>query len=111
MNLWSEARILADSPQPNSEGARRRVGIRVFGVTLWLDETVRHSEPPHRFVYEVHGSALIRGHRGTIELTPVDSGTHVTWCVRFESPVPGLAFVLAAILRPSLERSLERDQQ
>jgi polyketide cyclase/dehydrase/lipid transport protein len=110
MNEWSEARVEPIAPgaggRDDAPGARRRVTVRAFGLRAPLVETVVAAEPPRRFVYQVTQARALREHRGEIELTDGAAGCALLWTVRFRAALPGLAPLLAAILRPRLERSL-----
>jgi len=101
MNQWSEAKITSTS------GDTRTVAVRSFGLTSRLAEEIVELDPPRRFVYRVVRHAAIRDHRGVLELTPTEAGTRLVWTVRFRGVLPGLEHVLAAILEPSLSRSLD----
>lgn len=102
MNRWSEAKI-AMAPGADT----REVTVRSFGLTSRLREEILDRDPPSRFVYRVVRHPTIRDHLGVQELTPEGDATRLVWTVRFRGVVPGLSAVLAAILEPSLGRSLD----
>jgi uncharacterized protein YndB with AHSA1/START domain len=81
-------------PAPNGVGA-----IRVLrSVGPPLREEVLTYEEPTRFSYRLLSGAPLRDHVGTVELTPQEGGTKVTYAVRAMPTVPvGGAVVIAAI--------------
>ena len=111
MNRWSLARVEAVAPgehgRQDAVGARRRVTVRVYGLSSRLEERILVAEPPHRFVYCVVSGAGIRDHRGVQTLVAQGSSTRFTWEVTFRAVVPGLATILASLLRPRLEASAD----
>ncbi len=71
-------------PEPNGAGA-----IRVLGaVGPPLREEVLTYEAPTRFSYTLLSGLPVRDHVGTVELTPADSGTRMTYAVRTIPTVP-----------------------
>lgn len=88
-------------------GAVRRLGV---GPLVSLERITEH-QPPHRLSYVVDSPAPYRGYRSTVELTPVDGGTRITWRSTFEPVVPGtghvLRWFLGAVVR-SFARNLAR---
>lgn len=108
MNRWSLAavRLLApgDGGVPEGVGAVRQVVVSLpGGRTAKLIESVEESEPPRRFVYRVVDVPLVRAHRGVITL----DGHDLTWKVDFALANDALTALVAASLRPQLEKSLE----
>jgi uncharacterized protein YndB with AHSA1/START domain len=112
MNRWSIARIEAVAPgedgRHDAAGARRRVTVRVLGLSSRLEERIVAAEPPCRFVYRVVAGGGLRDHRGVQTLVAEGpSSARLTWEVTFRAAVPGLAAVLASVLRPRLEASVD----
>jgi uncharacterized protein YndB with AHSA1/START domain len=71
-------------PAPNGAGA-----IRVLGaVGPPLREEVLTYEEPSRFSYTLLSGLPVRNHVGTVELTPKDGGTEMTYAVRTMPTVP-----------------------
>jgi uncharacterized protein YndB with AHSA1/START domain len=71
-------------PPPNGVGA-----VRIFrSIGPALREEVLTYEPPHRYSYTVLSGLPVRDHAGTVELTPRDGGTRVTYAVRAIPTVP-----------------------
>jgi uncharacterized protein YndB with AHSA1/START domain len=71
-------------PAPNGAGA-----IRVLGaVGPPLREEVLTYEEPTRFSYKLLSGLPVRDHVGTVELTPNDGGTKMTYAVRTMPTVP-----------------------
>ena len=107
INLWSEAKVTALGSGDNVAGARRRVVVRACGLSLVLEEESVEVIRPARFAYRVLSGGGLRHHSGVIVLTPNRAGTDVVWEVTFESVVPGVAPILAVVLRRQLGRSLD----
>lgn len=81
-------------PAPNGVGAIRALHL----VGPPLREEVLTFEPPRRFSYRLLSGAPVRDHVGTVELTPGDVGTTVTYAVRTTPTVPiGGAAVVAVV--------------
>jgi uncharacterized protein YndB with AHSA1/START domain len=71
-------------PEPNGAGA-----IRVLGaVGPPLREEVLTYEAPMRFSYTLLSGLPVRDHVGTVELTPSNGGTRMTYAVRTMPTVP-----------------------
>ena len=71
-------------PAPNGPGA-----IRVLSaVGPPLREEVLTYEAPTRFSYTLLSGLPVRDHVGTVELTPQDGGTKMTYAVRTMPTVP-----------------------
>ena len=107
MNLWSDAKVIALGNGDDVAGARRRVVVRAFGLSVVLEEESVEVTRPARFAYRVLSGGALRHHSGVIVLTPNGAGTDVVWEVTFESVVPGLTPILAVLLRRQLGRSLD----
>jgi uncharacterized protein YndB with AHSA1/START domain len=81
-------------PPPNGAGAIR--AIQSLGPPL--REEVLTYEPPRRFSYRVLSGVPVRDHVGSVELTPHEDGTRITYAVRTMPTVPlGGAAVVAAV--------------
>jgi uncharacterized protein YndB with AHSA1/START domain len=107
MNRWSEAQVIALGSGGDVTGARRRVVVRAFGVSWALEEEIVEAIRPARFAYRVRSGGGLRHHAAVIVLTPNRTGTDVVWEVTFESVIPGVDPILAAVLRRQLGRSLD----
>jgi uncharacterized protein YndB with AHSA1/START domain len=78
-------------PAPNGAGA-----IRVLSaVGPPLREEVLTYESPTRFSYTLLSGLPVRDHVGTVELTPQDGGTKMTYAVR---TIPTVPLVGAAVV-------------
>ena len=88
-------------------GAVRRLGV---GPLVSLERVTEH-QAPHRLSYVVDSPAPYRDYRSTVELTPADGGTRITWRSTFEPVVPGtghlLRWFLGGVVR-SFARNLAR---
>lgn len=79
-------------PAPNGVGA-----IRVLTVAgPPIREEVLAYERPRRFAYKLLSGLPVRDHVGTVELTPADGGTEVTYAVKTTPTLPfgGPVFML-----------------
>jgi len=89
-------------PAPNGLGA-----IRVLTVAgPPMREEVIAFERPHRFSYKVLSGLPVRDHVGTVELTPADGGTHVTYAVRTTPTVPVGGFAVVAAVKQGIKSLL-----
>ncbi len=90
----------------NGEGSVREIRI---GPGLSVQETVTATEPDRSIDYRISKGALLRGHRGRIELSPLGAGTRVRWTIEFVSTaVPGLAPVVRAGLQRGIAKGLQQ---
>lgn len=82
-------------PAPNGAGA-----IRVLGaVGPPLREEVLTYEEPSRFSYKLLSGLPVRDHVGTVELTPHDGGTKMTYAVRTMPTVPLVGAAVVGVVK------------
>lgn len=80
------------SPVPDGTGA-----IRVLSsLGPPLREEILDYEAPRRFSYRLLSGLPVRDHVGTVELTPQDGGTLMTYAVRSMPTVPIVGFAVIA---------------
>lgn len=91
------------TPAPNGVGAVRR--LEVVGPPL-LEEIIDFQRPS-RYAYKLVSGAPVRDHVGTIELRETGSGTEVSWHLRSTPKIPGLAALLAPVLKTAFGQLLE----
>jgi uncharacterized protein YndB with AHSA1/START domain len=86
-------------PAPNGVGA-----IRVLAALPGppMREEVLAYEPPYRFSYTVLSGLPLRDHIGTVELSPGDGGTEITYAVKTTPTVPLAAPIIMAILKKAI---------
>jgi uncharacterized protein YndB with AHSA1/START domain len=89
-------------PPPNGVGAIRALHL----VGPPLREEVLTFEPPRRFSYRLLSGAPVRDHVGTVELTPQDGGTAVTYAVRTTPTVPIGGAAVVAVVRLAIKQLL-----
>ncbi len=82
-------------PTPNGVGAIRV--LRSVGPPL-REETIVYEEPS-RFSYKLLSGAPLRDHVGTVELTPLERGTKVTYAVRTTPTLPLIGGVAVAVAK------------
>lgn len=107
MSEWMGARVtLVAGPKDGGVGALRRVRVR----GLEFDEKVTYADPPRRMVYRiVRGLPGVRFHRGEVLVEPWGkTGARLTWDILVDSPLPGVAHAIVAVLRPALRAALAR---
>jgi uncharacterized protein YndB with AHSA1/START domain len=91
-------------PDPNGSGALRVLGPGPFAAS----EEILDFEPPKRMSYRVvRGPLPLRDHHGEVHFEPDAGGTRVVWRCRFESGVPGMGWLLRAIVTRVFRRALE----
>jgi uncharacterized protein YndB with AHSA1/START domain len=110
MSAWSEAPIelftAGPGGGPDAVGTVRRAIVPVFGLKILLEEVIAESEPPRRCVYRIISGGAIREHQGTMTLTEIPGGTRLRWEVSFATRWPWPAPLFAAVVGPSVDRSL-----
>ncbi|HET7417007.1 MAG TPA: SRPBCC family protein [Solirubrobacterales bacterium] len=85
-------------PAPNGLGA-----IRVLTVAgPPMREEVIAYDPPHRFSYKILSGLPVRDHVGTVELSPRDGGTAVTYAVKTTPTIPLAGPVFMAFLKKAI---------
>ncbi len=107
MSDWIGARVsVVAGPPDGGVGTVRRVRAR--GIAI--DEEVTYSDPPRRMVYRIiRGMPIVRFHRGEILVEPWGrTGSQLTWDILVDSPVPGAAKAIIAVLRPAIRAGLSR---
>jgi len=83
------------TPSPNGAGA-----IRVLSALgPPLREEVLTYEAPTRFSYTLLSGLPVRDHVGTVELTPHDGGTRMTYAVRMMPTVPVVGGVVVEVVK------------
>jgi uncharacterized protein YndB with AHSA1/START domain len=90
-------------PAPNGVGAIRV--LRSVGPPL-REETIAYEEP-RRFSYKLLSGAPLRDHVGTVELTPQDGGTKITYAVRTTPTLPLAGGVAVAVAKFGVKQLLE----
>lgn len=91
-------------PPPNGAGCVRV--IRAGGVSAY--EEIVDFEPPRRMTYRlVKGGIPIADHLGEVIFEDDGDGTRVVWRCRFRSKIPGLGFLLRAIVTRVFRRTLD----
>lgn len=92
----------------DGEGALYGVGAirEVTAVGAWFRESITHYDRPNEFRYLIVKSVPAIEHRGgSVQLTPVENGTHVTWTTEYELPLRSGGALVATAIAPILERS------
>jgi uncharacterized protein YndB with AHSA1/START domain len=96
----------------DGEGARNGVGsVRKlsFNGLLPFEETVLVFEPNERIEYAITKGSPMRGHHATMVFAPTPAGgTHLDYTITLGAVVPGLATIVAAALRRSVARGLDK---
>jgi uncharacterized protein YndB with AHSA1/START domain len=86
-------------PVPDGVGA-----IRVLSAMPGppMREEVVAYERPHRFSYTVLSGLPFRDHLGTVELSPSDGGTEITYAVKTTPTIPLAAPIIMAVLKKAI---------
>ena len=86
-------------PAPNGVGA-----IRVLAALPGppMREEVLAYEPPYRFSYTVLSGLPLRDHIGTVELSPGEGGTEITYAVKTTPTIPLAAPIIMAVLKKAI---------
>lgn len=105
-------RVRDGDTERNGVGSCRRLS---FHGLLPFEETVTAVVPNERIVYRITKGTPMRDHEGVMAFSPGGrdgTGTHLDYRIRLGSPVPGLAAVVARVLRGRVAaglRKLDRD--
>jgi uncharacterized protein YndB with AHSA1/START domain len=86
-------------PPPNGLGAIRV--LHLIGPPV--REEIIEFEPPRRLAYRAISGLPVREHVGTVELSPAGEGTRMSYVLESTPALPGVGFVLVAILRRVVE--------
>jgi uncharacterized protein YndB with AHSA1/START domain len=90
-------------PAPNGAGA-----IRVLGaVGPPLREEVLTYEEPTRFSYKLLSGLPVRDHVGTVELTPQDGGTRMTYAVRTMPTLPVVGGAVVGVVKLGVKQLID----
>ncbi len=107
MSDWLGVRVsILAGPLDGGVGTIRRVHAR----GLVLDEEVTYLDRPRRMTYRIiRGLPLLAFHRGELLVEPWGkTGSQLTYDILMDSPVPGVARVMAGALAPQLRAGLSR---
>ncbi len=91
-------------PPPDGLGAIRVV--RSGGVAV--EEEITGFDPPKRLTYRLVAGIPVRDHEAEVRFDVCDSGTRLTWRVRFEPWIPWTGGILTRLIRRSLRGTLDR---
>jgi uncharacterized protein YndB with AHSA1/START domain len=96
--VWAVRRSTLDRegvPAPNGVGAIRR--IEAVGPPI-VEEIIEYQRPS-RYAYKMLSGAPVRDHVGTVELREAGARTEVSWHLRSTPKIPGLDWLLSAVLK------------
>lgn len=99
-------RVRDGDTERNGVGSCRRLS---FNGLLPFEETVTSFEPNERIVYRITKGSPMREHEGVMAFAPADGGgARLDYRIRFGSPVPGLAALVARVLHGNIARGLRK---
>lgn len=99
-------RVRDGASDRNGVGSCRRLSF--YGL-LPFEETVTDVVPNELIVYRITKGSPMREHEGTMRFASAGDGrTQLDYRIRFGSPVPGLAPVIARALHPTIARGLRK---
>ena len=107
MTDWVGTRIsVVRGPGDGGVGTVRRIHLP-FGT---IDEQVTYVQRPRRIVYRiVRGLPIVRFHRGEILVEPWgQTGCQLTWDIRIDSVVPGVASAICAVTARQMRTGLTK---
>jgi len=90
-------------PAPNGRGAIRLLGA----VGPPLREEVLTYEEPKRFSYKLLSGLPVRDHVGTVELTPREDGTRMTYAVRTMPTVPLVGAAVVGAVKLGIKQLID----
>ena len=82
------------TPPPGGVGAIKRLGAKPI---YSREETVEY-DPPLHYAYRILSGQPVKSYRADVELTPVESGTHIRWSSRFEPSIPATGTLMRLYL-------------
>jgi uncharacterized protein YndB with AHSA1/START domain len=89
-------------PAPNGVGA-----IRVLSIAgPPMREEVLAYDRPNRFSYTILSGLPVRDHVGTVELTPSDGGTKITYAIRTTPTTPLAGSGVVLLLKQAIKSLL-----
>lgn len=97
-------RVRDGRTEPDGAGSVR--AIRVWPLPPFEEEVT--AATPTTIDYRISKGSPLRGHSGRVEVVPRGAGSRVTWSIRFDSAVPGLAPLVKVALQQSLRRGLPK---
>lgn len=98
-------RVRDGDTERNGVGSCRRLS---FGGLLPFEETVTAFAPDERIVYRITKGSPMREHEGVMAFAANGAGSRLDYTIQFGSPVPGLAPVVARVLRGNIARGLRK---
>jgi len=99
-------RVCDGTSERNGVGSCRRLSF--YGL-LPFEETVTELIPDERILYRITKGSPMRDHEGVMAFAPTaGGGTRLDYRIRFGSPVPGLAAVVARALHGNIARGLRK---
>lgn len=90
-------------PAPNGLGAIR---VLTLAGPPMREEVIAY-ERPHRFSYTILSGLPVRDHVGTVELSPADGGTKVTYAVKTTPTIPFAGAAVVAVLKQAIKGLLD----
>jgi hypothetical protein len=104
---WKEWSFLTRSdlessgdPPPDGVGAVRRFTRYGIGSR----EEVVAWDPPRHLGYSIVKGFPVRHYRADVILTPVGSGTLITWSATFDEKIPGTGHLMVLVLKRLISR-------
>ena len=99
-------RLRDGETERNGVGSCRKMS---FNGLLPFEETVTELVPNERIVYRLTKGTPLRDHEGTMAfVATAGGGTHLDYRIRFGSPVPGLAALMARVLTLRISGALRK---
>jgi uncharacterized protein YndB with AHSA1/START domain len=94
-----------DDGSRNGAGSCRRLQV---GPAPAFEETVTAFEPNQLIDYRVTKGSPLKNHLGELRFTEIPGGTHLQWRISFDTTLPGLDRLLAAVIRRRMSQGLSR---
>jgi uncharacterized protein YndB with AHSA1/START domain len=94
-----------DDGSRNGVGSCRRLQI---GPSPAFEETVTAIETNRLIDYRVTKGSPLKNHLGELRFTEIPGGTHLQWRISFDTTLPGLDRLLAAVLRRRISQALSQ---
>jgi uncharacterized protein YndB with AHSA1/START domain len=99
-------RVSDGDSERNGVGSVRRLSL--FGA-LPFEETTTGVVPNERIEYRITKGSPLRSHFGVMKFSPTASGgTHLDYTITFDAAVPGVAPLVAVILKRGVSDGLKK---
>ena len=91
------------NPEANGVGAIRNINIKGAKARERLESV----DAPNSITYRMLSGAPVKDYIGSVNVVAQDGGTLINWDVRFIPKIPGIGWIVAMVIRKSLNRFID----